>query len=53
LYIGTEDAMMVIEPFSNPDEPKPATARATINIFDEVEMAHKSEPNSKIRKNDR
>ena len=53
LYVGTEAARMVIEPFIKPDDPKPATARATINIFDEVEIAHRSEPNSKIRKKKR
>jgi hypothetical protein len=45
--------MIVSAPFIKPDEPRPATARATISIFEDVAMPQRSDPNSKIKKNTR
>ena len=47
---GTEDAMIVKVPFSKPEAPMPATARAIINIFEEVATAQRREPSSKMEK---
>lgn len=41
---------MVKTPFKIPDVPIPATARPTINIFEEVDMAQRREPSSKMKK---
>jgi hypothetical protein len=35
---------------SRPAEPRPATARATMNITEDREMAHSKEPSSKMKK---
>lgn len=50
LCIGADAEMMVNAPFISPEEPIPATARATINIFDDVATPHRREPSSKIKK---
>ena len=50
--IGTHPAIMVKAPFSIPDDPIPATARPTINIFEELDTPQINEPNSKMVKND-
>lgn len=50
---GTEDAMMVKAPFSKPEAPMPATARAIINIFEDVATAQRREPSSKMEKKTR
>jgi hypothetical protein len=44
--------MIVKEPFISPADPSPATARATINIFEEVARPQRSEPSSKTKKKD-
>jgi hypothetical protein len=41
---------MVKAPFRIPEVPIPATARPTINIFEEVDTAQINEPNSKRAK---
>jgi hypothetical protein len=41
---------MVKAPFSIPDVPIPATARPTINIFEEVAKAQINDPSSKSAK---
>jgi len=41
---------MVKAPFKIPDPPIPATARPTISIFEELEIPHINEPNSKRAK---
>lgn len=41
---------MVSAPFMTPAAPKPAMARPTINISEEVETPHSSEPISKTEK---
>jgi hypothetical protein len=44
--IGREFVKIVIAPFIKPDEPMPATARPTINIFEETATPHNKEPSS-------
>jgi hypothetical protein len=41
---------MVKAPFWIPDVPIPATARPTINVFEEVATPQSKEPNSKMAK---
>ena len=41
---GMHEFKMVIPPFINPEPPRPATARPTINIGDEVAAPQISEP---------
>ena len=41
---------MTIAPFKIPEVPIPATARPTINIFEEVATAHIKDPSSKMAK---
>jgi hypothetical protein len=48
--IGTHPEIMVKAPFNIPEVPIPATARPTINIFEEVDKAQISEPSSKRAK---
>jgi hypothetical protein len=48
--IGTHPATIVKAPFIVPDVPIPATARPTINIFEEADTAQTNEPNSKTAK---
>jgi hypothetical protein len=50
---GTDEEMMVNAPFIKPEDPRPATARATISIFEDVAMPQRSDPNSKMKKNTR
>jgi hypothetical protein len=50
---GMQAERIVNVPLINPAEPIPATARLIINIFDETETAHKSEPNSNMAKKQR
>jgi hypothetical protein len=50
LAIGTHPAMMVKAPFRIPEVPMPATARPTINIFEEVATPQIKEPNSNMAK---
>lgn len=45
---GTEEAMIVSNPVSNPDPPTPAKARPNINRFDEFATPEIKEPTSKI-----
>lgn len=47
---GTEEAMMVSSPVSNPEPPTPASARPNINKFDEFATPEIREPSSKIAK---
>ena len=47
---GAARAMMVIAPFNKPDDPRPATARPTMSIFDEVATAQSREPSSKTNR---
>lgn len=47
---GTDDEMMVNDPFIKPDDPSPATARATINIFEDVARPQRSDPSSNMKK---
>jgi hypothetical protein len=49
--IGREFVNIVIAPFNKPDEPMPATARPTINIFEETATPHNKEPNSNKNRN--
>lgn len=42
--------MMIKAPFMIPEVPIPATARPTINIFEEVATAHIKDPTSKMKK---
>jgi hypothetical protein len=42
--------MIVNAPFMSPEEPIPATARATINIFDDVARPQRRDPSSKMKK---
>ena len=42
---------MIVAPFIIPEVPIPATARPTINIFEDVASAHIKDPNSKMAKN--
>jgi hypothetical protein len=42
---------MVKPPFRRPDNPIPATARAMMNILEDLAIAHSSDPSSKIKKN--
>lgn len=51
LCSGTTDDTMVRAPFSNPEDPIPATARAMINILEELAIPHSSDPSSKMKKN--
>lgn len=50
---GTDDEIIVNAPFIKPDEPRPAIARATINIFEDVARPQRSDPSSKMKKKDR
>jgi hypothetical protein len=45
--------MIVIDPFMIPEPPIPATARATMNIFEEAATPHSSEPSSNIARKER
>lgn len=45
--------MIVKEPFWSPELPIPATARPTMNITEDWETAHSSEPTSKMKKKKR
>ena len=47
---GADAEIIVKAPFIRPDEPIPATARATINIFEDVAIPHRREPSSKMKK---
>lgn len=49
--MGTHPETIVKAPFKIPEPPIPAMARPTINIFDEVEIAHIREPSSNTKKN--
>jgi len=51
LCLGKKAEIMVNPPFRRPDDPSPATARETINIFEEVETAQSSDPSSNSKKN--
>jgi hypothetical protein len=42
--------MIVRVPFIKPEDPIPATARATINIVEEVATPQSREPSSKTKK---
>ena len=48
--MGTHSAMIVKAPFWMPEVPIPATARPTINIFEDVATPQSKEPNSKTPK---
>jgi hypothetical protein len=50
--MGTQAAMIVKAPLIMPDEPKPATARPTINILEDIATPQRRDPNSKSAKND-
>lgn len=45
--------MIVIDPFMMPEPPIPAIARATMNIFEETDTPHSSEPSSNIARKER
>jgi hypothetical protein len=47
---GTDAAAIVKAPFRRPEVPIPATARPTINIFEDEAMPQSKEPNSKTVK---
>lgn len=47
---GAQLEIMVMAPFIIPEAPKPATARPTINISDEIAAPQRMEPISKIPK---
>lgn len=48
---GTDVATMVTAPLARPEAPIPATALATINIFEELAAPHRRDPNSKSARN--
>lgn len=50
LDMGTHPETIVKAPFKMPEPPIPATARPTINIFDDVEIAQIRDPSSKTKK---
>jgi len=50
---GIDPAAIVRAPFWRPEAPIPATARPTINIFEDEAMPQRREPNSKTAKNAR
>ena len=47
---GADRAMMVIAPFIKPDDPRPATARPTMSMFDDVATPQSREPSSKMNR---
>lgn len=50
---GTQEFKMVRAPFIRPEPPIPATARPTINIFEDVATPQSKEPSSKIKRQTR
>lgn len=51
--LGRKDDTMVSPPFRRPEAPSPATALATMNIFDVLASAQRSDPISKTKKKTR
>ncbi len=48
---GRHAPKMVNPPFSKPEAPKPETARAIINILEDIATAHRRDPSSKVKRN--
>ena len=51
--LGMNSETIVKPPFRRPADPRPAMARETMNILEEVDKAQRREPSSKTRKNAR
>ena len=49
--IGMQFEIIVSDPFIKPEDPIPAIALATINIFESVAKAHNMDPSSKRPRN--